>query len=720
MKTGFSFAKIELGGAAHPVAELRGSEAVSTLFTYTLGFPATMPLVRAEDAVGASATLMLEDRVGNLRTVAGVVAECNTSASTLGIGEVRLVLRPKVFGLTLGRASRTFQDTTLKAILREVLGGFAAGTTFAFPDGGTIPYRVERGESDWSFIERTLADAGLVYFFDHSAGSALVIADNPDRGRFIDGGVMPVHLGAAIGSIPEGIVGLAKVGAATSTMHSMKGFRWEKPALAVGAAAGGGKYESYDRVLEVPGLNDIGGARVNAARGRAKAGRVVGTARTVRLYPGASFTTAEEGSVAVHDVDISIDESNDTASIVSTFSSAASGGGALPERAAPPRTHAGLSLAIVAADPGDEVYPEGSGRVRAQHHWDRSGNFEAGAGTWLRPTQRLAPGSMMFPRTGWVVAAMGQCGDADSPIALGRIHDGDHPPSYGLPANKTRVVYKTATVPGGGSFNEVHFEDRKGEEVMYIHASKNTDILTQNLKSDRVWNDAFHTVDGQQVFEHKESHHANVAASQTVTIGADEIVEIGGSYSKNVSGTETITIGSSRKIDGKLSHSTTSKLTRKLKVGAALIDISLGQINRSSKNALTLVGGLVLRLAGQSVQRQVGPVWLETIGGLKYAKAGRSIADASAKDFVETVGGSITLKAGTNINEDTDNEAKWVVAGTLSGKADEALIEAYDGIDIVCGQSVLKLDPKGLTFSSVEIDLSGGSLEVLTGLVCHN
>ena len=107
-----------------------------------------------------------------------------------------------------------------------------------------------------------------------AAGSALVIADSPDRGGFIEGKAMPVHIGSMIGAVPEGVIAMGKVAAATPTSHVMKGFRWEKPDLAVGASGGGGRYESYDRVLEVPGLNDIGAARLAAARGRAGSRRL--------------------------------------------------------------------------------------------------------------------------------------------------------------------------------------------------------------------------------------------------------------------------------------------------------------------------------------------------------------------------------------------------------------------------------------------------------------
>lgn len=38
---------------------------------------------------------------------------------------------------------------------------------------------------------------------------------------------------------------------------------------------------------------------------------------------------------------------------------------------------------------------------------------------------------------------------------------------YPLPANKTRTVFKTLSSPGGGGFNELRIEDKKGAEQIF-------------------------------------------------------------------------------------------------------------------------------------------------------------------------------------------------------------------------------------------------------------
>ncbi len=40
---------------------------------------------------------------------------------------------------------------------------------------------------------------------------------------------------------------------------------------------------------------------------------------------------------------------------------------------------------------------------------------------------------------------------------------------YELPANQTRSVFKSLSSPGGGGYNELRIEDRKGQEQIFVH-----------------------------------------------------------------------------------------------------------------------------------------------------------------------------------------------------------------------------------------------------------
>lgn len=727
MKNAGSHATFEVSGSSYEVFALQGSEAISTLFTYEIGCSATLPLPSAKVVIGAEATLVLVDVEGRSRTIRGFIERARAKAYDNEQGEVHFVLRPRVFDLTLDRVSRTFQTQTVLTIVQDVLGPHAGSTRFAFPSGSPIAYCVQRSESNWEFIERILADAGITYWFDHAHGSSLVLSDGLAAADPLLGEPIPVLTESFIDGIDEGFLELGASGEASFNAHVARGFRWEKPALEVSDKAGQGGYESYEYVLEVPGLKSVGQSLTKQAQGRAERKRLAGVVRSVRCFPGVSLTIDDRGDIDGKFVILSMavsteggDGSSRFVSLTWSFSAASDGNAPLPDKPKPRHSQTGLSYAIIGASSGDEVFPDESAEVRAQLHWDRGGSFNASSGTWLRVAQRLAPASMMIPRTGWVVATIGKRGSADIPIGLGRIFDGEHVPPYGLPDTKTRVVYKTATTPSGGSFNEVHFEDKKGGEVMHIHASRDKEILTRSTKSEIVHNDARHVVDGQQVITVNASKNSHVKLTQSTVIGNDEVIEVSGDMSKGVHGNETITIGGQRSVRGKMGHSTTVAHNRTLKVGAAQIDISLGQIQREAKNALTLVGGVFVRIAGQSIGRRVGKLWVETVAGIKYVKSGHTITDSSDKNTTEVIGGSVVLKAGTTINEDASEKATWTVVGKLQGDAKEGLIEAHDRIEIRCGKSVLRVEPDGLTMSSPQIELEGDELEFITAVIEHN
>ena len=55
-------------------------------------------------------------------------------------------------------------------------------------------------------------------------------------------------------------------------------------------------------------------------------------------------------------------------------------------------------------------------------------------------------------------------------------------PPYTLPDEQTKSTLKSLSSKGGGGFNEIRFEDKKGSEQIFIHAEKD---LEMRIKNDR-------------------------------------------------------------------------------------------------------------------------------------------------------------------------------------------------------------------------------------------
>src|SRR6202030_1499198 len=128
------------------------------------------------------------------------------------------------------------------------------------------------------------------------------------------------------------------------------------------------------------------------------------------------------------------------------------------------------------------------GRVIVQFYWDRQGQKNESSSCWIRTSQPWAGGNwgaMWIPRIGQEVIVDFLEGDPDRPVITGRVYNAVQMPPYTLPDEKTKSTIKSYSSKGGGGFNEIRFEDKKGSEQIFIHAEKNQDI---RIKADLMEN----------------------------------------------------------------------------------------------------------------------------------------------------------------------------------------------------------------------------------------
>ena len=130
----------------------------------------------------------------------------------------------------------------------------------------------------------------------------------------------------------------------------------------------------------------------------------------------------------------------------------------------------GPQTAVVVGKAGEEIYTDKYGRVKVQFYWDREGRRTrtAPAGSACRsrgPARQW--GAVSSPRIGQEVIVDFLEGDPDQPIITGRVYNADQMPPYKLPDKKTQSGLKTMSSKGGGGFNEIRFEDKKGSEPVF-------------------------------------------------------------------------------------------------------------------------------------------------------------------------------------------------------------------------------------------------------------
>jgi type VI secretion system secreted protein VgrG len=708
------------------ILEVRGHEGISQLFAYDLVAEAKLPVPDLAALVGGPATLTLRS-VGSQRSVAGYVERVSVLARDNDKMHVSLRLRPHVHRQSIGRDCYAWQHVDVVDLIRHRLTDVGMPVRYELGRNyDKAEYRSQYREDDWTFLSRSMEEEGIFYWFDHSGGeTTLVFGDDSRAADDLEGGAPIVFRFEGFSSEDEVVHDLGTSSTVISHKWTLGSFDPTRPRLKVRGETGAGKLEVYDCPGGGPPTSDACTRRTVTQREEAGARRktIWGRSNSVRLVPGRVVeiyghpVSSLDGRYLVTEVELAAPHAFEDG--LTSFKAVAVDVPFRPRVVTPPAKQAGIQMGVVIGAPGSEVHPSELGQVRVQLHWDRTGARDDKSGTWMRVAQRGAPGSMLIPRIGWNVATFNEEGAVDAPSVLCRIHDAEHPPAYALPYNKTRTVFKTATTPGGGSFNEIYFEDRAGAEEMFIHASRDMTVFAKNDKVEQIENDSWRTVGNRHERFIDANADESVSSHQTTTVGGDETLKVGNMRSRNVAASEVHTVGGSRriKIGGGFSQST--KNTRTLKCPIQM-DISLGQISEEAKISTTTVGGALVRVSAQTIDEQSKTVTLDTVGGarVEIAKAARTLD--VGKYLFEAVGGILQIKTDENFIDGAHETSKWLVGAALSGKAKEVVAEAEIDVRIKCGASTITVTKDEIRFEASKIDLSGAKIDATASTIEHN
>lgn len=178
-----------------------------------------------------------------------------------------------------------------------------------------------------------------------------------------------------------------------------------------------------------------------------------------------------------------------------------------PRNSQLPRIH-GTQTAIVVGPSGEEIFTDNYGRVKVQFHWDQEGKHDEKSSCWIRVAQGWTGkgwGIIFTPRIGMEVVVSFLEGDPDRPLITGMVYNAQQIVPYELPANQTRSTIKThSSKDSDDGYNELRFEDKKGDEEIFLHAEKDYNIRVENDRVEVVKNDAVTVVhNNRQIFVEK-------------------------------------------------------------------------------------------------------------------------------------------------------------------------------------------------------------------------
>jgi type VI secretion system secreted protein VgrG len=109
-------------------------------------------------------------------------------------------------------------------------------------------------------------------------------------------------------------------------------------------------------------------------------------------------------------------------------------------------------------------------------------------------------------------------------------------PPYELPANKTMSAVKSNSSKGGQGFNEIRFEDKKGEEQIFIHAERNEDIRVKNDQFETIEHSRHLVVGGDELEHIGNKRHEIVEMDHEEEIGRDRHLRVKGNQGVIVHG----------------------------------------------------------------------------------------------------------------------------------------------------------------------------------------
>lgn len=605
--------------------------------------------------LGTSATIKIALADGTPRYINGLIRRFAEGERDGLFVRYRAEIVPAIALMELTSHCRIFQNVSAKEVIESVLDEY---TAVDYDSGGLGDFYTKRDyctqyrETDLAFISRLMEEEGVFYFFTHEDGKhKLVLGDStsaykptPVNNKVIYG---PNRLqsGEALLDSWEQRWQLL------TNKWTMRDYDFQQPrnklegsAPAVQTADAAKDTEMYDfpggyvRMFNEPDkrAGDVqkeadSFAELRMEQEEAQAEIIEGGGNAYGMTSGHTFKVESRGDHAVSGeyvlTSVQHSASQRPGYVTGVLSGEYSNRFVCIPKDVTYRpgltTHkpivSGLQTAKVVdeSESGDteEIWPDKYGRVRVRFPWDIENKFAC----WVRVSQQRAGkqwGFIWIPRVGDEVVISFLEGDVDQPLIVGSLYNADNPVPYTLPDNKTQSGIKTMSSPKGGNdnYNEFRFEDKKGSELITLHAEK--DLLTEveNDETRTVDHDRTTTIKNNETKTVKEGDevHKVEKGKRTTTIHVDEVttVETGKCQLEVSQGDHTIQVKQ-------------GKQSTKVDMGDQENEVGMGnQKNNVKMGNITTEAGMgnietTAKLGNFTIKASLGKVTIEALQGIE-------------------------------------------------------------------------------------------------------
>jgi type VI secretion system secreted protein VgrG len=550
---------------------MSGTEQLGRPFRFELELLSEDHQIKYADIVGQNVTIRLNLSGDKNRYFNGFVSRFTQTLPEGDMASYRATVVPWLWFLTRTADCRIFQEMTVPDIIEDVFRGHGF-TDFERSLSGsyrTWTYCVQYRETDFNFVSRLMEQEGIYYFFKHENGKhSLVLADSagahepyPELEKLE---YHPADKGTKVEEcISDWVVGTHL----QPGSYALKDFDFENTKKDLQARAkverkhAAAKFEIYDYPGEYTEVKPDGEdyARIRIEELQAQYEVVSAESDARRVCTGYTFELIEHYRDDQNKKYL-ITSANYDISAGEFYSGGQIGGEGVyscsftvidatqpfrPARITPKPSIPGPQTAMVVGPSGEEIYTDKYGRVKVQFHWDRYSKADEDSSCWIRVAQVWAGknwGGMYIPRIGQEVIIEFLEGDPDQPIITGRVYNADAMPPCKLPSEKTKSTLKSNSSKGGQGFNEIRFEDKKGDEQIFIHAEKNLDVRVKNDRFETVINNRHLHVEKDK-FEHVDNNRSEtVDADHKEEIGKDRNLNVKGKEAKEITGSMSLTV----------------------------------------------------------------------------------------------------------------------------------------------------------------------------------
>jgi len=526
------------------------------------------------EILGKNGSVNIQQEDGGERQFTGVFSTFSQIGRDRNYSKYKATIVPHVWKLTQNFKSRIFQHVSVPDILAEVFDGYEVKFNFqrSYPKRN---YCVQYQETDFDFASRIMEEEGIFYYFEHAPETdRMIVRDDyksPEDcpGKFqvpmYDGELQSQEMWES--AVHDFLVSHEL----RSGKYVYWDFNFELPAKKLDTEKTsrfnvgnnqefevykypGGYARKYDGIDRSGGeqqgeLNNIFTDNKDTATNEmlsmdSGVKKIVGHSNCASLTSGYRFQLDKHPNGDVNQSYVLVSVSHNATqqpgyimgdstgeAYTNTFACIPHGSGDpefRPTKKTPKPKIIGSQSAFVVGPSGEEIFTDKYGRVKVQFHWHREGQADAGSSCWLRVSQAWAGnrwGMMFIPRIGMEVLVTFFEGDPDQPVVNGCVYNPQTMPPYELPAEKTKSTVKTDSSKGGNGFNEFRFEDKKGEEQIFVHGEKDLDVRIKN--------------DAKELIVH--DRHLRVDNNQLERVNRDKHLIVGGDKNEDVTGTVSLT-----------------------------------------------------------------------------------------------------------------------------------------------------------------------------------